>query len=279
MAIALVQHTISTTASAVSSRAATFGSNVAAGDLLICVIGWSISAGAPTLTSVTDTRGNTWSVSVQTPDQSGGRQIAIAWAVANGAGACTVTATLSGASAQGMTVHISEFSGTSGSPTDQTNLNTGNSTTADSGNITPGANGCLLIGAEIRGTDAGKTANNGFTILDHEATLSTMSAYLIQGTAAATSANFTLPSSVQWGCCVADFLPSGAVLSTFSEPAAILTRPLAWRPGSKQPAALRSALTLTVDDVTGTNAPVVPAVYGLLPLPMFRRRVVAGPGL
>jgi hypothetical protein len=116
-------------------------------------------------------------------------------------------------------VAIQEFSGghtstpTSGTPTS----NVGTGTTADSGNTTPGVNDCLLFGGGPEGSYVEAevcthTLGSGYTVVFNGAagaSIGILCEYLIQGTAAADSADWTLSRSTKWWSHVVAFQPAG----------------------------------------------------------------------
>jgi hypothetical protein len=110
----------------------------AAGNVLIARGGFRASA-ATTLTSVTDTQGNTWLIHVQN-NASGGHSFVASTAqdVGTLTTADTITFTPSGSVGNGISVIVDEFSGvdTSSSRGDQTNTATGSTTSRDAGSVT-----------------------------------------------------------------------------------------------------------------------------------------------
>jgi hypothetical protein len=130
-----------------------------AGDLNIVAVGWGDTTSV--VSSVTDTRGNTYSPAVGTTSGTGLRQV-IYYAKNIAGGSNTVTVTFN----QGPTypdVRILEYSGLdTSSPLDVTAAAAGTGTTANSGSATTTAANELIFGAGTSG-HAFTAAGTGFT--------------------------------------------------------------------------------------------------------------------
>lgn len=126
-----------------TSLANSFVGNTVAGDTIVVTVSWVVGAATRTLSSVTDTQGNTYTLVAGTyatqANTTHYKQIATQLAYATGivGGADTVIATLSGAP----TVVWSSIYEISPSTLDQVNSATGDSTTVSAGSITTTSNG------------------------------------------------------------------------------------------------------------------------------------------
>ena len=116
MAIAYVSHepgTVENTAS--STKATAFPGNVIAGNLLIAAISYYNPAGTISVSSIADSRSNTWALAYGpvTVSSIGGDWSFEVWRAYNNAstGANTVTVTYSASVAEGRGCSVSEFSG------------------------------------------------------------------------------------------------------------------------------------------------------------------------
>ena len=146
-AIAYVQSkSTSQNNSSQSSATATFSAAQVAGDLNVVAVGWGSTT--ITISSITDTKGNTYTLAVG-PTVSNGTA-AIYYAkniVAAAAGANTVTVTFN-AGAPFPDLRIAEYGGISTtSPLDVTAVAIGTGTTSDSGSATTSNANDLLIGS------------------------------------------------------------------------------------------------------------------------------------
>jgi hypothetical protein len=159
--VAFVQGTTAAPGGSVSSIAATFANAQNAGDLNVVVIGFS--NGTRTVQSISDSRGNAYALAVG-PTTNSARQ-AIYYAkniLSAGAGANTVTVSLSGSSAY-VDLRIAEYSGIdTANPLDVTVAGTGTSTSANSGSVTTTSANNLLVGAAYSGATV-TGAGGGYT--------------------------------------------------------------------------------------------------------------------
>ena len=130
-----------------TTNAVTFTSAQTAGDLNVAVVSWKSSTA--TVTSVTDSRGNTYALAVGPTTSTGNTQQSIYYAkniVSAAAGANTVSATFSTAIASEL--RVLEYSGiNTTAPLDVTATATGTGTIANSGNATTTNANDLLVGA------------------------------------------------------------------------------------------------------------------------------------
>ena len=124
-----------------ASKSIVFTSNVGSGDLLFCTVGWETASDA-TISSVTDTIGNTYNSLPLTANSP--HEVQAFYAFSSGSGADAFTANFSGSGGTWVGMSCGEWSG----PTaiDVHTEAIGNSTTPNSGSITPSASGELLIG-------------------------------------------------------------------------------------------------------------------------------------
>lgn len=193
-----------------TSIAKAYTSNNTAGNLLLVAVSGG-GAGFP-VSSVTDTRGNTWSQAGTVTDTGNDQACALWYAPNCAAGANTVTVNFA-ASCAFHRVKIAEYDSiATTSPLDGSSTNFGSAGTAtdaiSSGNFTPTTNGDLIVGA-VEDTDetatitAGTnftlrgTAQNGLNLED-----------LTQATAGAIAATFTRSNTGRFAVVGAAFKPA-----------------------------------------------------------------------
>jgi hypothetical protein len=134
-----VTRAVATTATPASA----FTSNVTTGNTLVAIFA-AESAGGRTVTSVTDTLGNTWTRAVRNNSDTNGDDIEIWFAVSRATGANTVTAHV-GPGALQENVTVAELAGgatldvTAGAPSTGTSHSSGNTTSAAAGDFVLGA--------------------------------------------------------------------------------------------------------------------------------------------
>ena len=161
--IAFVQMNYSVPSSQPSTVTTSYNNPQAAGDTNVVAIGWSNSTS--TVTSVTDTKGNTYSAAVGPTVQSGVQSQVIYVAnniAAAAAGANTVTVKFS-AAVPWPDVRILEYAGLDPvSPVERAVGTTGNGTTSNSGPLVT-ANGNDLLFAAAYVSSLTKAAGTGFT--------------------------------------------------------------------------------------------------------------------
>jgi len=200
---AFVQVNSSTPQTAQTTVNTSYTSAERAGDLNVVVIGWSNSTG--TISSVTDSAGNTYQVAAPVAHGSGISQ-AIYYAKNVKAGANTVTVRY-GSSVSYADVRILEYSGIDGtSPFDATSSASGSTSTANSGSATTHFASELVVGAGT--TTAGfTTAGSGFT----RRILTSPDADIVEDkTVTATgSYNATAPVTGSWTMQMATFKAAG----------------------------------------------------------------------
>lgn len=191
-----------------------FENNVKVGSLLIFAytsFKWQPS-------SITDSQGNTWSKAVSN-DEVGEFQdhTGIYYAIAKQSGACTLTVTFNDHDSEthNVTAALAEFDGNIlSAPLYTTNNGQGTGTAVSPGSVTPNVNGSLIISVMQNYNASNNTISEagGYTQLEEQLGDGGVynrlgSQYLIQSTAGATTASFTLGGSSDWGCAVAVFIP------------------------------------------------------------------------
>lgn len=214
MAITLVQNTLGTF-DTIGSSSLAFSSNLTAGNL--SVVGVTSAIAVPG--TVTDNQGNTYSLAKQ---QSTGdafsdiSSIFYASNVVGGAGTVTVQVD----TAHHVSIFLTEWSGVvASSPLDVTNGGTASSsTTISPGAITPNQNNSLIIsqGADFSfpGRNQTPTVAGGYTgpinnvNNDGNTAERGYNEYLVQSTAAATTASFTVGTATKCSAVVAVFKPA-----------------------------------------------------------------------
>src|SRR5438128_9988258 len=163
MAFTLVQHTNQRVASGANAKA--FASNNGAGNLLIC--GVFIEDNTATVSSITDSAGNTWTACAAINNNHGyGFGAQLFYAKNSIAGANTVTVTPSAGSC---TIAILEYSGAdTGAPLDATaNANAAGASSPSSGNITTTTSSELLIGWIV--SNVSQTVGSGYVFEEQPA--------------------------------------------------------------------------------------------------------------
>lgn len=209
MAVAFVQANNNLVSAGAASQNIAYSSNNTAGNLLLLVarVTDGALASAPTISSITDTRGNNW-IAIQSIVNGNSRDILYA-VYACGAGANTVTLTPNKACFFGTIVL--EYSGLNTfSPVDVKATNTGNSTAASSGSVTTTANGELVLGWVSNETANSLTITQGASYTTRQTCNGNVSAEdQTLASAGAIAATFTLSSAVAWACGVATFFAAG----------------------------------------------------------------------
>ncbi|HKI19009.1 MAG TPA: hypothetical protein VKA15_14070 [Isosphaeraceae bacterium] len=193
-----------TGAGGAASLAKAYGSNVAAGDLLLC----GATTGGGHNVTVTDSQGNAWQKAVFT-----GKAFAdIWWTIAGSSAACTVTVTPTLSDLISMTIDEYSFAGGTIVQLTSTNTKNGSGTTQTAGNLTIGTNLVYCVGCD--GTGAGAwTASTGFTLR--------YNSFLVGGTHYGIAASdnvaeatnpinpgFTTTNSITWNCSAVAFAVS-----------------------------------------------------------------------
>jgi hypothetical protein len=208
---------LSTDASPLSDNiAASFGSNVTAGSLVVAAISWDVGpSNNRTLLDVSD--GTSWTVLGTTMDTTNHQGVALAYRQNHPGGATTVTATFSTLTDYKRIV-LAEYAGVATTGAYDTGSYHGQATTntTAANNVTPGtavtptAAGAIVIGAAMDTANASntQTAGTGFT--------KRLSAGLcaiedqIQTSAAAVTATWTFGTAGRYAANEAVFLSDGA---------------------------------------------------------------------
>ena len=212
----LVQTNSGTPGALVSTYSLGFSSPVATSDLLLVAIGTNVAA---TITSVTDTLGNTFTPAtgfVANPFIGIGEQI---WmATSKGGSADTVAIVLS--QAANMHIIIAEYSGMAAVVDATATAGPTSGTTVDSGALTTLTPGDLLFGHVVTASlNHTFTAGTGYTL--QQTTSSRASAIEDQLVSATGSyhATFTLDSADYWICSLVALKPTAVTTTTSLLPA------------------------------------------------------------
>lgn len=190
-----------------TSISAAFPASVTSGSLLVAVVSWD---GGGTLSGVTDTAGNTWQLigtsTLSTTDQ---QRVQMAYAMNANAGATTVSANFA-SNIGWRRLAIGEWSGVATSAAlDVQGGQQGSNTTATdnvtSGNVTPTANGELIVGgaANTNLATVTITAGTGFTKRASGDVIALEDQ--VQATAAAIAARWTYGTAGRYVAKVATF--------------------------------------------------------------------------
>lgn len=195
---------------------------VTAGDLLPIVV---IANGTATLTSITDSSGDTVNTAVALAFGTGAG-CGIYYVQNAQAGSHTITPNWS--TSIGAEVMISEYSNAATASAFDVGsaVATGASTTIATASITPAQNGELIIlGVGTQGTSTTYSAfTNGFTEEDFTSGTSPVAAWadLIQTTAASISGGLTQSTTGGWAAAIAAFKPAGSPPPSSSAPRLML---------------------------------------------------------
>lgn len=209
MAIALVtgQHAQATSVTSAATIAVSFPVGTTAGNL-ITIAPSSDQTG--THATPTDDKSNTYAASAPSTD-GGTTERVSGWYAKNCiAAAVSVTAHFTTAAAN-LGIEIAEFSGADTSaPLDKTGgLATSAATDAFSPSVTPTTNNQLIWGASKNDQDI-PVAGTGYTLLDADGLVGIGHEYLIQGTAAAVTTEFSETFSGQWVVLIATYKAAAA---------------------------------------------------------------------
>ena len=198
MAIAHVQSKGLDSGSASTANLA-FTSNITAASLII--VAARIGDVGASMTSITDTRSNTYARAKQ--QHGGGETLEIWYAMNSSAGANTVTVNSSGTFSLRWIIH--EYSGLhTTAALDQTASNTGASTAADSSNVTTTVADELLFCANC--VSGGVTATQGTSYTKRvEIATKVASEDRIVSSTLTTSGSWSLSGSDTWNCGIATF--------------------------------------------------------------------------
>ncbi|HEY6391662.1 MAG TPA: IPT/TIG domain-containing protein, partial [Bryobacteraceae bacterium] len=197
--ISLVQH-ISKDAGVTTSSSLAFGSPNAAGNwIAVCIRGGNSSS---QIFTVSDSSGNTYRQAIQFGQTTAGETLGIFYAenIAGGANTITVSETISGA----LRFAILEYSGVALSNSLDAVPATaqGSSTTPNSGSVTTGAGGDLLLAAILTTNPATFTAGTGYNIKEFvpaEPNTKLIVEDQIQSVAGTASAGATIAAADNWG--------------------------------------------------------------------------------
>lgn len=206
MAITQVQAT-GNTASAATSVAKAFLSNVTAGSLLVCAVTVYDSTKTPT---VSDNLNGAWSLAVSYSNTAVLNSITRIYYLPNSAaGVCTVTASWSGTA--NSEIHQGEYAGAAtSSPLDQTGTGGASSgTSATTTAMTPSVAGELIWG--WCGFISSGSVGSGYTQVNNSN--GNLSEYQVQATAASIQA--TWGTTGGYVCLAATFKPAGAIAKHF----------------------------------------------------------------
>lgn len=188
-----------------SSDTLAFPSNVTAGNSLI--LGINIDQSANTVSSVTDTQSNTWSL-ISALTNGVNRTVYLYWVQNANAGATTITVTYSGASSA--TLSAGEFSGISAVDTTIAGAN-GSTNPINPGNITPTVNNTMVVGCGGTSANAGPfTPGTGLAQVDGTsppARLCLAYEVLSGGAGVAQNTDCTMTTVRNWSGIAATFAP------------------------------------------------------------------------
>lgn len=180
-----------------------YTSSVSAGTLLVAAA--RIGSGTDEITSMSDTRGNTWARAHIQRDSAGHTQD-VWYAYNSGAGANTVTINLS--SSQSLRWGVYEASGFTSASVDVSTGALGSSSSPSSGGVTPSFSNALAVAVADVNNNEDFTATAPFTERLEVVQKFAISDYVI-ASPASTSGDWTLSASDNWGASIIVFAGSG----------------------------------------------------------------------
>ena len=206
----LIQAMGATESATATSLTGTFAAPSTAGNLL--VLSASVYTGATnTLTSVTDSAGNTW-IKIGAFFVSGHNSDGEMWYSPNAKSVTTVTATTN--SAASVAFEVQEFAGIAKvNPLDVSAGTSNTGTTAGSGSVTPGIANELVVGfvAGHGNTQPIAVTSPGYTTQPQQTTTGTIatvvSGYRVLGSPSAQTFSGSFSSAMYWGAGIAVFKP------------------------------------------------------------------------
>lgn len=190
-------------AGSLSTDTLAYTSNVGAGSLLVAVA--RIGSGTDEITSMSDSRGNTWARAHKQADGAGHTQD-VWYAYNSGAGANTVTINLS--SSQSLRWGVYEASGFTSASVDVSTGALGSSASPASGSVTPSFSDALAIAVADVNNNEDFTATAPFTERLEIVQKFAIADYVIP-TPASTNSQWTLSISDNWGASLIVFAGSG----------------------------------------------------------------------
>lgn len=197
----------------VDSGAVAFSNNVTAGQLLIAAGAWWAAAAAPTTVTNTDNLGSSWTTVLGDVPSGLTWRTWIAYAVAAGSGACTVTSNPGVGVAHSGSFSVDAFTGQNGTPADVNGGRSEGSGTTASDAITTGvANALIIAVASQDGGTMALGASAPATLLGENETNSSNQCHIVSfqiaTTVTAYTMSFTLGSSTAWACQTHSFAPA-----------------------------------------------------------------------
>lgn len=144
---------------AVGSLSLAYGSNETTGNTNVVSIYWYKASSPPTISSVTDTNGNTYTLAKSELNYASGNNVAVYYASNIEAGANTITVNFSASTATYVGIMETEYSWLGAF--DAAAGATGSSTSLSSGNLTTTVTGDEVIGFQIGGSTY--TVGSGYT--------------------------------------------------------------------------------------------------------------------
>ena len=209
-----------------TSAALAYASNNTGNNLLLCTFR---RGGTENPTSVTDTRGNTWTLAKQQVIETSGSQLFVYYVPSCIAGANTVTAAFPGSGTVRMAILEYNDFGATGAVLDQVagaNNLSGSNAAPDSGPVTTtSATELLFSAAALAGTQS-FTAGTNYT--EREEVVQKLSTEERAVTTTGTyNGTWTIPAGDEWGCILATFMAipgGGSLIWPVRMPAALLVR-------------------------------------------------------
>lgn len=182
-----------------------FGSNVQAGSVLVCHFSFDNAQGS--VNSVGDSLNGGWTNIINTNNTPNAQRSEVYYFLNSAAGACTVTANLSG-TIDFRRMAIIEVSGLQNAAPDKSASAIGASTAPNSGSVTTTADGEYILGCfQFNGTTISNL--NGFTSRAEGTNKECAMLDKIQTTQGAIAASVTLAGSTNWLAAIITFKATG----------------------------------------------------------------------
>jgi hypothetical protein len=192
------------TATAVSSVSLAYGSNEGSGDVNAVCVYWYKASSPPTISSVTDTKGNSYTLAKSELNYNTGNNVAVYYATGIASGANTVTVNFSASTATYASIMEVEYSGMGSF--DASSGATGSSgTSLSSGNLTTTVSSDELIGFQVG--NSAFTVGSGYTQRISSGSGNWVTEDDTAGAAGSYSATSTQASSGGWASICIAFQP------------------------------------------------------------------------
>jgi hypothetical protein len=192
------------TATAVGSVSLAYGSNEAAGNTNVVCVYWYKASSPPTISSITDTNGNSYTLAKSELNYNTGNNEAVYYATGIAAGANTVTVNFSASTATYASIMETEYSWL-GALDAAAGATGASGTSLSSGNLTTTVTGDQLIGFQVG--NSAFTVGTGYTQRISSGSGNWVTEDKAAGAAGSYSATSTQASSGGWSSICVAFKP------------------------------------------------------------------------